>query len=142
MVDAVVSGDLLAGAVDFARAALTKPLPPPVSQRSPEAPDAAFWVEKEMALAKVSKGATAPLRALACLKKAVEVPFGEAMDFERATFLELRGSEEAAALRAVFFAERAALRPAALKDVPPLPPAQGRRDRRRHDGRRHHRRSA
>ena len=121
LVDAVVSGDLLAAAVDFARAAQTKPLPPPVSQRSPETPDAAFWVEKEMALAKTSKGATAPLRALACLKKAVEVPFGEAMDFERATFLELRGSEEAAALRAVFFAGPAPPPPPVLNAVRPRP---------------------
>src|SRR5690606_2339474 len=63
----------------------------------------------------------APLRALACLRKAAEAPFAEAMAFERETFLDLRASEQAAALRHVFFAERAAPRPAHLKDVAPLP---------------------
>src|SRR5690606_21474798 len=58
---------------------------------------------------------------LDCLRKAVEAPFPEAMAYERATFLELRGSDQAAALRHVFFAERAAPRPAALRDVEPLP---------------------
>lgn len=52
---------------------------------------------------------------------AVESSFDEALDFERKTFLDLRGSEQAAALRTVFFAERAARRPAGLKGVEPLP---------------------
>ncbi|MDR5654183.1 3-hydroxyacyl-CoA dehydrogenase NAD-binding domain-containing protein [Ruixingdingia sedimenti] len=121
LVDAVVTGDLRAGAADFARAALAKPLPPPVSQRAvtPVAP--AFWAEQEAAIAKRARGEAAPLRALACLRKAAEAPFAEAMAFERETFLDLRASEQAAALRHVFFAERAAPRPAHLKDVAPLP---------------------
>jgi 3-hydroxyacyl-CoA dehydrogenase len=52
---------------------------------------------------------------------AVELSFDEALAFERKTFLDLRGSEQAAALRTVFFAERAARRPAGLKGVEPLP---------------------
>ena len=52
---------------------------------------------------------------------AAEASFAEALAHERATFLELRGSEQAAALRHVFFAERAALRPAHLKEVAALP---------------------
>ncbi|KRW93831.1 3-hydroxyacyl-CoA dehydrogenase NAD-binding domain-containing protein [Paracoccus sp. MKU1] len=121
LVDAVIQGDLLEGAVAFARQALTRSLPAPVSARPVAAPDPAFWAEQEKAVAKASKGAAAPLRALACLRKATEADFAEAMAFERATFLDLRGSEQAAALRHVFFAERAAPRPAALRDVEPLP---------------------
>jgi 3-hydroxyacyl-CoA dehydrogenase len=52
---------------------------------------------------------------------AVELSFDEALAFERKTFLDLRGSEQAAALRTVFLAERAAQRPAGLKGVEPLP---------------------
>lgn len=121
LVDAVVTGDLLEGAVAFARAALAQPLPLPVSARPVTPPEPGFWAEQEAAIAKRAKGEIAPLRALAAIRKAAESPFAEAMGFERETFLTLRGSDQAAALRAVFFAERAAPRPAHLKDVTPLP---------------------
>jgi len=120
LIDAVVTGDLLAEAVAFARAALEKPLPAPVSQRSITAPEPAFWAEREAAITKRVKGEIAPLRALTCLRKASELSFVDAMAHERQTFLDLRASEQAAALRTVFFAERAAPRPSSLKDVAPL----------------------
>lgn len=121
LIDAVVEGDLREGAMAFARDSLTRPLPPATSARPIAAPDAAFWIDKEKAVAKAAKGAAAPLRALACLRKATGAPFAEAMRFERETFLDLRGSEQAAALRHIFFAERAAPRPAILREVDPLP---------------------
>ena len=121
LVDAVFADDLQAHALAFARDALTRDLPPPVSVRSVTAPDPGFWDEKRKAVAKAAKGADAPLRALDCLRKAAEAPFAEALAHERQTFLDLRGSDQAAALRHVFFAERAAPRPAHLKGVDPLP---------------------
>lgn len=120
LVDAVIAGDLAAGAVEFARAALARPLPDPVSARAVAPVEPGFWEAAEKSVAKAAKGAAAPLRALACLKRAAEAPFAEAMGFERASFLELRASEQAAALRHVFFAERAAPRPAPLRDVAPM----------------------
>ncbi|MBD9527313.1 3-hydroxyacyl-CoA dehydrogenase NAD-binding domain-containing protein [Paracoccus sp. PAR01] len=121
LIDAVIQGDLLDGAVAFAREAIEKPLPLPVSAREVVAPDAGFWTDSEKAVAKAAKGAAAPARALAAIRKAAEASFTEAMDFERETFIELRGTEQAAALRAVFFAERAAPRPVALREVEPAP---------------------
>ena len=121
LIDAVVTGDLLEGALAFARDALDQPLPLPVSQRPITDPGAGIWAAREADLAKAAKGAVAPLRALACLRKAAEAPFAEAMAFERATFLDLRASEQAAALRHVFFAERAAPRPPHLADHAALP---------------------
>lgn len=121
LIDKVVAGDLRDEAIDFARAALAALLPPAVSARPIEAPDAAFWAAQEAAIAKRARGEAAPLRALACLRKATELPFAEAMAFERAAFLDLRGSDQAAALRHVFFAERAAPRPPWLANVAPLP---------------------
>ena len=118
LVDRVVEGDLLAGAVAFAAEART--LPTPLRDRPPLPAPAGFWDEAEQSVRKAARGETAPLRALACLRRAAETDFAAAMAFERATFLELRASPEAAALRHVFFAERAALRPAALKGVEPL----------------------
>ena len=123
LIDRVIDGDLRAGAVDFAAAALDHPLPTPLRHRTPDAAPEGFWAAQEAAVAKAAKGAVAPLRALACVQRAVAADFDDAMAFERATFLDLRGSDQAAALRHVFFAERAALRPAALKGVDPRPTA-------------------
>ncbi|MDQ1847319.1 3-hydroxyacyl-CoA dehydrogenase NAD-binding domain-containing protein [Gemmobacter fulvus] len=121
LIDAVVSGDLRAAAIAFAQEAITKPLPLPASARPVVAQEAGFWDEQQAAITKLAKGEVAPLHALACLRKATEVPFAEAMAFERETFLALRGSDQAAALRHVFFAERAAPRPAHLGAAQPLP---------------------
>ena len=121
LVDAVVTGDLRVQAVAFAHAALTRPLPLPVSARAVDAPDATLWDTERAAITKRSRGEVAPLLALDCLRHAAELPFAEAMAQERATFLNLRGSDQAAALRHVFFAERAALRPPHLTQVAPLP---------------------
>lgn len=121
LIDRIVEGDLRAAAIAFAREELSHPLPQPLSQRpAPVAADA-FWTEAEAAIAKRAKGEVAPLKALACLRRATETDFADAMQFERAAFLELRASSQAAALRHVFFAERAAPRPAARSGVQTLP---------------------
>ncbi len=119
LVDEIVDGDLRAGAVAFAAA--ERPLPEPISARAPQVAAAGFWEAAETAVARRARGEAAPLRALASLKRATEADFDGAMAFERAGFLALRASPEAAALRHVFFAERAAPRPAALKGVAPRP---------------------
>lgn len=119
LVDAVVTGDLRVEAVAFARTALTQPLPQPISARPVTSPDAGWWEDQRKAIAKRAKGEAAPLRALDCLRVAAEKPFTDAMAHERATFLDLRASDQAAALRHIFFAERAAPRPAHLADARP-----------------------
>lgn len=119
LIDRLVEGDLRAGAVEFARA--LPPLPVPIAERAPRAAEPGFWDEAAKAVARRARGEAAPLRALACLRRATEVDFDAGMAFERATFLELRASPEAAALRHVFFAERGATRPAALKGIEPTP---------------------
>ncbi len=119
LIDAVFTGDLRAEAVAFARNALTQPLPQPISARPVASPDAAWWEEQRKAIAKRAKGEVAPLRALDCLRMAAEKPFTDAMAHERATFLELRASDQAAALRHIFFAERGAPKPAHLGDAKP-----------------------
>ncbi len=121
LIDSVIAGDLLATALDFVRAKLNGPLPPPVSARTVAVQNDAWWAEKRDATAKRAKGETAPLRALDCLRTASERPFAQALAYERATFLELRGSDQAAALRHVFFAERAAPKPAHIGNQSSLP---------------------
>ncbi len=121
LIDAVIEGDLSDGAVAFAEAALGQPLPEPISARAIDAQTEEFWTEQAAAVKKAAKGNHGPVRALASIRKASESSFADAMAFERETFLDLRGSDQAAALRAVFFAERGATRPAHLGDAKPLP---------------------
>ncbi len=120
LIDRIVAGDLRTGAIAFAEA-LAAELPAPLSLRPAPTVEPSLWVEAEAAIAKRAKGEAAPLRALACLRQACEADFAAASQFERATFLELRASEQAAALRHVFFAERAAPRPSTLSGVEPQP---------------------
>lgn len=119
LVDSVVDGDLRNLAVEFAKDVVGKPLPQPIADRAVAPVEDGFWETAEKTVGSRAKREIAPLRALACLRKASEAGFGAAMAFERETFLELRGSSQAAALRHVFFAERAAPRPAELAGIVP-----------------------
>lgn len=120
LIDAVFSKDLQTQAVAFA-ADCRENLPLAISARKPTPVPDIFWQTAEAATQKSAKGAAAPLHALACIRRAVEADFSTAMQFERETFLSLRGSDQAAALRHVFFAERAALNPPQLRNVNPRP---------------------
>ncbi|HET9070175.1 MAG TPA: 3-hydroxyacyl-CoA dehydrogenase NAD-binding domain-containing protein [Amaricoccus sp.] len=119
LIDRIVAGDLRAAATAFA--ADLPPIPAPLRDRTPITAEPGFWEEAEKQVKKAARGEAAPLRALACLRRATETDFDTAMAFERETFLALRASPEAAALRHVFFAERAAPRPASIKGVEPKP---------------------
>ena len=122
LIDQVVSGDdPVAVASAWLETALAADWPAPASARPVTAPDDAFCDGAAAQIAKTAKGNTAPLEALASIRKAATEGFDAAMAHERATFLRLRGSDQAAALRQVFFAERAATRPAELKGITPRP---------------------
>lgn len=67
-------------------------------------------VEAARALAgKRAKGQVAPQRAIDLIEAAARLPLEEGLASERATFLELKASDQAAALRYLFFAERTAM---------------------------------
>ncbi|MCS3742286.1 3-hydroxyacyl-CoA dehydrogenase NAD-binding domain-containing protein [Rhizobium sp. BK661] len=119
LIDAVVEDDLESGTIDFLRLALAQPLPPPLCERYVPAVEASFWETTAKSVALRAKREQAPLRALDCIRKACEYEFEAAMEFERETFLDLRGSPQARALRHVFFAERAAPRPPELRATVP-----------------------
>ncbi len=122
LVDAVLEGDLTSGATDFLRDALARPLPAPIPERAPVTrPDAEFWSAQHSALERRARGQVAPLAALECVRKGVEADFDAATAFARERFLALRDSEQARALRHIFFAERAAPRPPELRGVEARP---------------------
>jgi 3-hydroxyacyl-CoA dehydrogenase len=66
-----------------------------------------------------SRGQTAPEQAVRLVKAATSSALADGLADERATFLRLRDSDESAALRHVFFAERAAAKVDGLENVAP-----------------------
>ena len=120
LVDRLVEEPLIDAAVAFAREALTRPLPEPVSARPIAAVDPAVLEEASTRIARTARMGQAPARVLEAIRYGIDEGFEAGMALERATFLELRASTEAAALRYLFFAERAALKPADLRGVEPL----------------------
>ncbi|MBP8929884.1 MAG: enoyl-CoA hydratase/isomerase family protein [Paracoccus sp.] len=112
LVDAILRGALIEEAMNFARS--LPPLRPPAE---PGRPDATFWDDSQARITREAKGTTAPLRAFEAVRHGIENGRTEGLRRERVIFLELRASPEAAALRHLFFAERAATSPGRLKDV-------------------------
>ena len=112
LLDAVLDGGLEAGALNFLGAALDKPLPPRTLVRpAPADPGPEFWQDQRAAATKTHRGQTAPGLALDAVRGAVERPAAEALARERQIHLHLRTTAESRALRHIFFAERAALKP-------------------------------
>ncbi|MGV8952087.1 MAG: 3-hydroxyacyl-CoA dehydrogenase NAD-binding domain-containing protein [Cypionkella sp.] len=120
LISHIIEGDLRAGAIAFARAQIGRPLPALAATRPIEATDA-LWTEAEARIKKSAKGLDAAPAALAVVRYGALHGFDQGLQNERATFMRLRASDQAAALRHLFFAERAAPRPVALRDVKPAP---------------------
>ncbi|MGB0748377.1 MAG: 3-hydroxyacyl-CoA dehydrogenase NAD-binding domain-containing protein [Magnetospiraceae bacterium] len=121
-IDRIGDGPLLEAALDYAEEVAAEPVPVPLAERPahhPTTPD--FWTGWETKLRRSSRGQASPLIALETLRDAVEIPFRDAAPRARKTFLDLRQSDQAKALRHAFFAERKVARPPSLQDIPPRP---------------------
>jgi 3-hydroxyacyl-CoA dehydrogenase len=119
IVDELIEGDLLDGAVKFAESIAQKRPLPRVRDRAPgiEADRAGALFEKSKQDAtRRARGGQAPLRCVDAVKAAVDLPFEQGLKRERELLIEALESRESAALRHVFFAERTA---AKIPDVPP-----------------------
>src|SRR5579859_787220 len=111
LIDSIAQGDLVAEAVELARQVRgTVPEERRLSSRTPEAtPDLIAALDKlEKATRRRARGAEAPVIAVGLVRTALTTSFEEGAALERETFLRLRASKQAAALRHIFFAERAA----------------------------------
>ncbi|TAJ41832.1 MAG: 3-hydroxyacyl-CoA dehydrogenase [Reyranella sp.] len=116
IVDAIVEGDLLKGAVAHAEMLLAQKAPLRRIRdltATLESPD--LFKETEKAIARRARGFKAPWNIIKTVQAAVELPFDEGMKRERELFVELLTSSESAAQRYYFFAEREA---AKVLDVP------------------------
>ncbi|WP_142781834.1 3-hydroxyacyl-CoA dehydrogenase NAD-binding domain-containing protein [Agrobacterium sp. T29] len=121
LVDRTVGKPLVSAAIEFAREVLEKPLPLPSLLRAVTLPETSFWQAAEDRIRRNAKGMAAPFRALEALRFGIENGAEAGIAREREIFLELRSSEEASALRYLFFAERASPRPVDLRSVTPRP---------------------
>lgn len=119
LVDEIVQGDLLDGAIKFAE---TVAIPGGVkgrrvSQRTDKlgGADAAFFAEARKTTAAKARGQIAPVKIVDALEAAATLPFAEGIKKEREVAQELMSGTQSKALRHVFFAEREA---AKIPDVP------------------------
>jgi 3-hydroxyacyl-CoA dehydrogenase len=125
IVDRVIEGELLSGAISFAREIADKPAPK-TSQRNeklgtPEENAAIFAAARDTA-GKKQRGLTAPLAAIDAVEAATKLPFDEGCLLERKLFLECLQSDQSRALIHVFFSEREAAKiPDIPKDTPTIP---------------------
>jgi 3-hydroxyacyl-CoA dehydrogenase len=122
LVDEVVSGDLLQGAIDFVKQKIGKPNPR-VRDRSAkvDGDPKAFFAKVREEVAKASRGYPAPLEIVTCIEAAVTKPFDEGRKIERERFAVLVAGTESKSLRHAFFAERQTSK---IPDVPEDTPAR------------------
>src|SRR5262245_12939748 len=113
LVDRIVDGDLLSGAISFARQMADRGAPHPKTRDRRDklgaAADAASVLASGREQArKTRRNMTAPLAVIDALEAAVTLPFEEGLRKEREIVLECLRSEQCRALIHAFFAERAA----------------------------------
>lgn len=118
ILDGVSEGALLADAIADIKEAVTSSLRRTGALSTPS--QTAETIDKAAADAlRKARGQRAPAEAVRLVRLAAIAPLAEGLAEERRTFIELRDSEEAAALRHVFFAERAAGKVEGLEGVAP-----------------------
>jgi 3-hydroxyacyl-CoA dehydrogenase len=124
LVDRIAAGDLLSDSVALAAELAARPGPLP---RTGERPVPAFdreTVETQIAaIGKRARGQASPSEAARAVLMAADVPLAEGLRRERETTLRLVTTDQAAALRNVFFAEREAAKVPGLEGVAARPVA-------------------
>jgi 3-hydroxyacyl-CoA dehydrogenase len=118
LIDRISSGDLRGEAIDLARELIGKPLRRTGGQTVAPLDEQAA-ATKVAEIRRKARGAQAPGRAAELALLAASLPLAEGMARERETFLELRSSEQSAALRHAFFAEREVTRVPGIESVEP-----------------------
>ena len=119
-VDEIVEGDVRAAAVAFARRLVSADAGPrrTASRPLPDAVPGVFQRYEDAAHKR--RHEPAPEKIVTAVRRAIDMPFAEAVACARADFLALRDTPEAKALRHAFFAEREAGKlPPGIKAVPP-----------------------
>jgi 3-hydroxyacyl-CoA dehydrogenase len=120
LIDRVIVGDVLDGAIAFAtEISATRPLPAlrNIRCKHPEG-DAYFGFARNTVKA-MSRNFPAPLRCVDCVEQATRVRLDDGLIYEREAFFALMSTPESKALRHAFLAERAASKiPGIPEDTP------------------------
>ena len=122
LVDAVVTEDVLGAAITLAGRLADQEVPPlRAREREPARKDPAAWAKAIAERRKVleSSPVLAPKKIIDCVEAVQLLPFDAAMHFERAAFEDLLASDQSAAMRHAFFAERRAAKLPELAGVAP-----------------------
>ncbi len=125
ILDRLIDGDLLSGAIAFAREIAGKPAPKTRERNgklgAPEQNAPIFAAAREAARKK-QRGMMAPLAAINAVEAATKLSFEEGCQREQKLFLECLFSDQSRALIHVFFGEREVARiPDVPKETPVLP---------------------
>jgi 3-hydroxyacyl-CoA dehydrogenase len=118
LVDEIVEGDLLEGAIAFAKKIVAAGAKTPRARdRKPqiEGDVKAFFAQTRDQVAKASRGYPAPLKIVECAEAAATLPFDQGRKVEHDNFAFLVATTESAALRHAFFSERQTTK---IPDVP------------------------
>jgi 3-hydroxyacyl-CoA dehydrogenase len=125
IIDRIIEGDLLAGAVQFAREVARKPVPKTRerNEKLGNATDnAAIFSSARETAAKKQRGLLAPVAAVEAIEAATKVPFDEGCKVEQKLFIDCLFSDQSKSLIHVFFSEREVTKiPDIPKDTPLIP---------------------
>jgi 3-hydroxyacyl-CoA dehydrogenase len=127
LIDALVEGDPEAAGLEFAKKMLDDGAAPrPTGELSVQAvPEQDYFEGERQRVARRFRGQIAPAFIVDLLEKSATAPIDEGQALERERFIECRNSPQSAALRHVFFAERATGKiPGIAADVAARPVAQ------------------
>ena len=116
LIDKLIDGDLIAGAIAFASEVADKRPLPLVRSLKVTYPNADAYLQfARNTVGAMSRNLPAPLRCIEAVAASISLPFDAGMRKEREIFVSLMMTPESKALRHAFFAERAASK---IPDVP------------------------
>jgi 3-hydroxyacyl-CoA dehydrogenase len=125
VIDKLIEGDLLAGAVAFSREVAGKPAPKTrerAQKLGTSEQNAPIFAEARETVRKKQRGLLAPMAAIDAIEAATRLPFDEGCKKEAELFDNCLYSDQSKALIHVFFAEREAAKIADIpKETPTIP---------------------
>jgi 3-hydroxyacyl-CoA dehydrogenase len=125
IIDKILDGDLLAGAVAFAREVANQPAPK-TRERNEKlgnaADNAAIFSAARETVAKKQRGLKAPVAAIEAIEASTKLPFDQGCQLEEKLFIDCLFSDQSKSLIHVFFSEREVSKiPDVPKDTPLIP---------------------
>jgi 3-hydroxyacyl-CoA dehydrogenase len=125
IIDRIIAGDLLVGAMAFARDVATKPAPKTRERNEKlgtKTDNAAIFSSGREASAKKYRGMLAPSAAIEAIEAATTMSFEQGCKAEQKLFIDCLVSEQSKALIHVFFSEREVTKiPDVPKETPTIP---------------------